>query len=67
VCVWYFVREGPGRSIFFNDQLSEISSLRVVCLLLQYWGGVFTRYHSNRGVSFSFRRVPQIWRSQSGL
>jgi hypothetical protein len=25
-----------------------------------------TRYHSNRGFSFSFRRVPQIWRSQSG-
>jgi hypothetical protein len=26
----------------------------------------FTRYHSNRGVSFSFRRVMQIWRSQRG-
>ena len=24
-----------------------------------------TRYHSNRGVSFLFCRVPQIWRSQS--
>ncbi len=27
---------------------------------------VIIRYRSNRGVSFSFRRVPQIWRSQSG-
>ena len=27
---------------------------------------VITRYYSNRGVSFSFRRVPSIWRSQSG-
>jgi len=29
--------------------------------------GVITRYYSNRGVSFSFRRVPSIWRSQSGF
>jgi hypothetical protein len=38
--------------------------IQCVCLLLQDL--VLKRYHSNTGVSFSSRRVPQIWRSQSG-
>ncbi len=52
----------PLRKVDVRDVSTEDSAQDTVRPLMVYWRicvpGVITRYYSNRGVSFSFRRVP---------